>query len=150
MRPISLDENSRSPELVRTVIFSGEAPLMSYSEPSIVWPLRRMMTCCPDEILLQSVSAGLPVKSITATSFVGIWRSCPLTRMVNPTPPISMSCPLTVSPERIRSVAFSCASATPVIDRATMESARIVRLSMFVSSSESAFLQRPSVTRLSR
>ena len=96
-------------------------------------PLRSMTTCCPAEILLQSVSDGLPVKSITATSLVGIWRSCPFTRMVNPTPPISMSWPVTVSPERISRVAFSCATAAPATDRAAIESPTIVRFIIIVS-----------------
>ena len=72
MRATSLEAISRSPLLVLIVRRSGLVPPMSYSEPSIVWPLRST-TCDVPVNFAQSASVIVPpVKSITETSFCGI------------------------------------------------------------------------------
>src|SRR5687768_12109091 len=76
---------------------------------------------------------GFPVKSTMATSLVGIVRSSPLTRMLNPTRAWSKSCPEIRSPERRMSVAFSWAKVGAAASNETADNTRIVRLNIFIS-----------------
>ena len=114
IRATSDDDSMRSPLAVLKVKCSGDVPPMSYRLPLIVSPLRSQITCCPAVTFAQSAAFMVPpVKSMTATSFCGMIRSCPLILMVNPTPPWSSNCALMRSPDRSVSVAFSCACREP-------------------------------------